>query len=62
MIIEIKCPFPNERNVPIHYEIPDRYVTQILAGMKAKNVNECIYVSYSEESTTFFKCSFDREL
>ena len=27
MIIEIKCPFSNERNVPIHYEIPDRYVT-----------------------------------
>ena len=38
-IVEIKCPYPNNRNVPVHYDLPLRYVTQILAGMKVKKTH-----------------------
>ena len=23
MVVEIKCPFPSERNLPVHYSFPD---------------------------------------
>ena len=62
MTIELKCPFPNECNVPVHYKIPRRYVTQILSGMEVKNTEKCIHISYSKESTTFLECEFDEEL
>ena len=37
-------------------------MTQLLSGMKAKKVKSCLYVCYSEESTTIFLCKFDSEL
>ena len=61
-IVEIKCPYPNNRNVPVHYDLPVRYVTQILAGMKVKKTLKCLYISYSKKSTTFMECKFDSEL
>lgn len=61
-IVEIKCPYPNNRNLPVHYDLPVRYVTQILAGMKVKRTLKCLYISYSEESTTFMECKFDSDL
>ena len=61
-IVEVKCPFPNTFAVNAHYELPIRYVTQILAGMKCKNDTKCTYKSYLQESTTFFKCTFDDDL
>ena len=54
MTVECKCPFPNEYNVPVHYSLPNRYVTQILAGTCAKRVLCCLYVSHSKSSTIFF--------
>ena len=61
-IVEIKCPYPNNRNLLAHYNLPIRYVTQILAGMKVKRTVKCLYISYSEESTTFMECKFDNDL
>ena len=43
-IVEIKCPYPNKRNLPVHYNLPIRYVTQILAGMKVKRTVKCLYI------------------
>ena len=62
MIIKCKCPFPNEFNIPVHYSLPIRYVTQTLAGMHAKRVMTCLYISYLKNSTTFLKCTFDKNL
>ena len=62
MIVEIKCSYPNNHNLPVHYSLPKKYVTQMLAGMKCKRSLNCIYVCYSKESTTFFKCKFDNDL
>ena len=62
MIVECKCPFPNEYNVPVHYSLPNRYVTQILAGMCTKRVVCCLYVSHSKCSTMFLKCTFNSDL
>ena len=62
MIVEIKCSYPNNHNLPVHYSLPKKYVTQMLAGMKCKRSLNCIYVCYSKESTTFFKCKFNNDL
>ena len=35
---------------------------QLLSGMKVKKVKACLYISYSEESTTIFLCKFDSNL
>ena len=61
-IVEVKCLFPNMFAVNVHYELPIHYMTEILARMKCENVLKCIYISYSKESSTFFKCTFDDEL
>ena len=61
-IVEVKCPFPNDYNVPIHYNLPEHCVTQILAGMCVKGVQKCIYISHTSGSTTFFDCNFDKDL
>lgn len=46
--VEIKCPFSSERQLPVHYTLLE---TDVL-----------IYVSYSNESTTFHRVHFDQVL
>ena len=60
--IEIKCPFPSGNQMPVHYSIPVYYVCQCLSEMAVLETDTLIYVSYSKESTTFFKLEFDAEL
>ena len=55
MIIKCKCPFPNKFNIPVHYSWPIRYVTQTLAGMHAKRVMTCLYISYLKKQYNIFK-------
>ena len=61
LIMEAKCPYPNEDQLPVHYNIPVQYVPQVLSGMRAKRVHTCLYVSHSKQSTTFLKCKYDKE-
>ena len=61
-IFEIKYPFPNPNIVPVHYNVPRRYISQLLSWMKVKYVNIAIYISHSAESTTFVLYPFDDEL
>lgn len=56
---EIKCPYPNKHKPPVHYKIPEYYICQVLAEMVALDVQECIYLSWSSESTTVFRVTFD---
>ena len=60
--VEIKCPFPSERHLPVHYILPEYYVCQCLAEMVALNTNLLVYLSYSTESSTLFKVHFCEEL
>lgn len=62
MAVEIKCPFPNKHSKPVHYELPKRYITQILAEMACLKVKQLLYVSWSEESTTLMVVKFDEVL
>lgn len=50
--VEIKCPFPSDRQLPVHYILPECYVCQCLAEMVALNTNLLVYISYSAESST----------
>ena len=61
LIMEAKCPYPNEDQLPVHYNIPVQYVPHVLSGMRAKRVHTCLYVSHSKQSTTFLKCKYDKE-
>ena len=60
--VEIKCPFPTERSLPVHYSLPEYYVAQCLAEMFVLQTNILIFVSYSKESTAFHEVHFDAEL
>ena len=63
LAIELKCPYPgNVFKPPVHYEIPERYVTQLLSEMVALNVETLLYVSYSRKSSTAFIVKFDTDL
>ena len=60
--VEIKCPFPSERTMPVHYKLPDYYVCQCLAEMHVLNTDLLIYMSYSASSCTVLKVKFSHEL
>ena len=61
-IVEIKCPYPNKNVLPVHYKPPKYYICQLLAEMAAHETNVGLYVSYSKQSMTVCKVSFDEEL
>ena len=50
------------KKTPVHYCLPDYYVCQCLAEMFGLNIDHLLYITYSEESTTFFKVKFSQEL
>lgn len=60
--VEIKCPFPADEKITVHYKFPEYYVCQCLAEMRVLETDRLIYVSYSAESTTFFQVNFSDEL
>jgi hypothetical protein len=61
-VVEVKCPFPNELRLPVHYTIPAYYAVQIMAEMKVKRTTTAIYCSYSKDSTTFIQLELDENL
>ncbi|CAC5410294.1 unnamed protein product [Mytilus coruscus] len=54
---EFKCPVATEYKTPVHYEVPKRYVTQVLSEMAAMDVKELMYLCWTEESSTVFRFS-----
>lgn len=57
--VEVKCPYPSEKSLPVHYKLPEYYVCQCLAEMHVLNTNTLVYISYSESSSSFLKVRFD---
>ena len=62
VVVEVKCPYPNEFVPPVHYKVPERYVPQVLSEMAAMHVDECIYLSWSKHCSTVFRIKFDEML
>ena len=65
ILVEIKCPAPKDhRFVPIHYQLPVYYATQILAQLAAYEEQTLLYVCISTETqtATILKCYFDQDL
>jgi hypothetical protein len=58
----IKCPFPSDKQISVHYSLPEYYVCQCLAEMVVLKTDQLLYVSYSETSTTVLKVSFSADL
>ena len=62
LAIEIKCLYPQENCVPVHYKIPVYYACQLLSVMKVKETNKIWYISYCKESTTIIELKFDEDV
>ena len=63
MGVEIKCPYPEKiYSAPVHYEIPQYNILQILSEMVALNVGSLLFVSYSNQTSVVFIAQFDSEL
>ncbi|KAK3091345.1 hypothetical protein FSP39_019142 [Pinctada imbricata] len=60
--IEIKCPFPSDKQPPVHYKLPEYKVCRYLAEIAALNTDQLLYISYSKASMTVFRVLFSAEL
>ena len=59
---EIKCLYPDEAKVTVHYKVPVYCVLQLLCHMKAKNVMKAWYASYSEQSVVIIEVKLDEQV
>ena len=58
---EFKCPLPGKKYTPdVRYVIPKYYIPQLLSEMVALQATELLYLSYTEETPTVFKVTFDQ--
>ena len=55
--LEIKCPTPQPYKTPVKYSVPDRYIFHFMAEMRALDVNELLYLSWSPEVPQCTKCT-----
>ena len=62
LAIEIKCPFPQENCLPVHYKIPVYSTCQLVSVMKVKEINKIWYISYCKESTAVIELKFGEEV
>ena len=58
--VEVKCVYPDEEFPKFpHYQLPVRYVTQVLSEMKALDVEKLWLISFTLESVTLIEVTFD---
>ena len=64
LVFEFKCPsLSKPYHSPVHYEVPLRYLPQLLCEMNGNDVTQkCLYISWTAESTTVFTIENDRDL
>ena len=48
IVLELKCPYPNDLMPTVHYSIPVHYMIQLLCHMVVKQVIHTWYGSYSK--------------
>ncbi|CAG2194451.1 unnamed protein product [Mytilus edulis] len=61
--VECKCPYSSYKfNTPVYYKIPTRYICQTMLEMRSMGCQECIFLCWTEESTTVFKLRLNQRL
>ncbi|CAG2249712.1 unnamed protein product [Mytilus edulis] len=59
---EFKCPSAADFKTPVHYEIPIRYIPQVLSEMVCLKTDKLWYLCWTEESSTIIRVRFDENL
>ena len=65
LVFEFKCPTMSKPyHSPVHYQVPMRYLPQVLCEMNGPDgeVDECLFISWTAQSTTVFRVLNDPEL
>ena len=63
LAIELKCPLPGKKfTTDVHYDTPDRYISQLLSEMGVLKCYQLFHLCYTPESTTVFQVTNDPEL
>ena len=60
--IEIKPPFPNPLQLPVHYKLTREYVMQVLCQMKSTGRQSNLYSCVHSNSITIIESVFDASL
>ena len=60
--MEIKCPYPDDTTLDVHYKIPVYYAVQLLCHMKSKDMNRCWYTPYSEQSVVVLELKMQEDV
>ena len=60
--IEIKAPYPDGNNMPVHYSVPRYYILQCVIHMIVTNSMENWYASGGLTSVVLISCTVDHEL
>ena len=60
--IEIKSPYPDGNNMPVHYSIPRYYILQCIIHMIVTNTMENWYASGGLTSVVLISCTMDLQL
>ena len=60
--IEIKAPYPDGNNLPVHYSIPRYYILQCIIHMIVTNTMENWYASGGLTSVVLISCTVDMQL
>ncbi|XP_071172850.1 uncharacterized protein [Mytilus edulis] len=61
--VECKCSYSSYKfNTPVYYKIPTRYICQTMLEMRSMGCQECIFLCWTEESTTVFKLRLNQRL
>ena len=58
IVLELKCPYPNDMMLNVHYAIPVHYTIQLLCHMVVKEVKHAWYCSYSKQSMVVLELKF----
>lgn len=63
LALEFKCQYPGKKfTTDVPYQIPERYVPQLLSEMVVLDVTELLFLSWTEKSSTVVKVQFDDAL
>ena len=57
--IEIKCPYPDDNNLPVHCSIPVYYTMQLLCHVAVTGAKVVWYTSLSDKSTSVLVLKYD---
>ena len=58
----MKCPYPVEKTICVHYNTHVCYALQLLCQMKVKNLQKCWYASYSIDSVVVLELKFQDQI